>query len=72
MATKPYKKQFWNAKKTKTAIVSRQKYQNGYSYYVTVIKKGTFGGMEIDGSFRQKDDIVSESMAVSIAKNAIR
>jgi len=61
---KTYQKRFYNKSGNKSILIVRQKFIDGYNYYLTAISNGLY----IDESFKQIATILSEKSAIKAAK----
>jgi len=61
---KTYQKIFYNESGNKSILIVRQKFIDGYNYYLTAI----INGLYIDESFKQIATILSEKSAIKAAK----
>jgi len=68
---KAYKKEVSNAAKTKIVIITRSKLSDGYNYYLTLLGKQSSGKIFVNESYKQKDSILSEKLAIATAKKLV-
>jgi hypothetical protein len=68
---KAYKKEVSNSAKTKFVIITRSKLSDGYNYYLTLLSKQSSGRILINESYKQKESILSEKLAIATAKKLL-
>lgn len=69
---KAYKKEVSNSSKTKFVIITRSKLSDGYNYYLTLLSRQSSGKVFINESYKQKESIMSEKLALETAKKLVK